>query len=79
MLTARMPTRAVAGQLNVHFSTISRIQRHFREYGIMSNLHNRRPCETTPAQDLHTRLLHLWDHLRPAIRTADETHEYFYL
>ncbi|CDQ67274.1 unnamed protein product [Oncorhynchus mykiss] len=34
---------------------------------------NRRPCATTPAQDLHIRLLHLRDHLRQASRPADET------
>jgi hypothetical protein len=35
---------AVARELNVHFSTISCLQRHFREFGITSNRsHNRRP------------------------------------
>ena len=34
---------------------------------------------TTPAQDLHVRLLHLLDLLRPATQTADETEEYFCL
>ncbi len=33
MLTAGMSTRAVARELNVHFSTISRLQRQFREFG----------------------------------------------
>lgn len=32
--------------------------------------HNRRPHGTTPAQDLHIKLLHLQDHLRPATWTA---------
>ncbi len=51
MLTAGMSTRAVARELNVHFSTISRLQRHFREFGSTSNRpHNRRPHVTTPAQ-----------------------------
>ncbi len=51
MLTAGMSTRAVAHEFNVHFSTISRLQRCFREFGSTSNrLHNRRPRATTPAQ-----------------------------
>ncbi|ROL51658.1 Transposable element Tc1 transposase [Anabarilius grahami] len=64
MLTAGLSTRAVARELNVHFSTISRLQRRFREFGSTSNRpHNR--SVTTPAQDLH--IQHLW---RPATRTA---------
>ncbi len=47
-------TRAVACELNVNFSTISRLHRRFREFGSTSNRpHNRRPHVTTPAQDLH--------------------------
>ncbi len=54
MLTAGMPTRAVAREFNVHLSTISRLQRRFREFGSTSTRpHNRRPRVTTPAQDLH--------------------------
>ncbi len=69
MLTAGMSTRAVA-----HCSTISRLQRHFRESGSTSNQpHNRRPCVTTPAQDLHIQHLHLQDCLRPATQTAAAT------
>jgi hypothetical protein len=42
MLTARMSSRAVARELNVHFST--HLQCRFREFGSMSNqLHNRKP------------------------------------
>ncbi len=74
MLIAGMSTRAVARELNVHFSTISRLQRCFREFCSTPNWpHNRGPHVITPAQDLHIQHLHLQDRLRPATRTAAAT------
>ena len=49
MFTAGMSTRAVARELNVHFSTIDStingLLHHFREFDSKSNqAHNCRPC-----------------------------------
>jgi len=70
ILTARTSTKAVVCELDVYFSTISCLQRRFREFGSTSN---HRLRVTTPAQDLHIQHLHLQDHLRPATRTAAAT------
>uniref|UniRef100_A0A1A8MSF1 Transposase IS30-like HTH domain-containing protein n=1 Tax=Nothobranchius pienaari TaxID=704102 RepID=A0A1A8MSF1_9TELE len=48
MLTAGMSTRAVACEINVHFSTVSHLQRRLRKSGSTSSQpHSPRP------QDLH--------------------------
>ncbi len=48
MLTEGMSTSAVADELNVNFSTISCLQRLFREFGSTSNRpHNRSSHVTT--------------------------------
>ncbi len=79
MMTAEMSTWAVARELNVYFSTISRLQRRFREFGsIYNRSHNRRPRVNTPAQDLYIQHLHLQDRLRLATRTVCITKEFMH-
>ncbi len=79
MLTAGMSTKAVARELNVHLSTISRLQRRFIEFGSTSNrLHNRRPHVTTSAQDLHIQHLHLQDRLRLLQQSVCITKEFLH-
>ncbi len=74
MLTSGMSTSVVARELNVHFSTISHLQRSFREFSSTFNRPpNHRPRVTTPAQDLHIQHLPLQDHLRPATWTDAAT------
>ena len=68
------PPELFACELNVHFSTISHLQRRFRQFSSASNRpHNRRPRVTTLAQVLHIQHVHLQDRLRPATRTAAAT------
>ena len=69
-----MSARAAARALNVNFSTISRLTRRFDGFGTTTNCpHARRPHVTTSAQDRYIQILHLCDHLRPAIATADKS------
>jgi hypothetical protein len=46
-------TRAAARDFNVNFSTISRLQTSFREFGSTFNRPHNRPRVNTPSQDLH--------------------------
>lgn len=71
VLTAGISTRAVGHELNTHFTTISRLQCHFQEFGSTSDqCDNCRRHVTAPARDLN---LHLQDCLRPATQTATAT------
>ncbi len=75
MLAAGMSTRAVACKLSVHFSTISRLQRRFREFGSTSN-HIQSQLQTTcnhTNPGLQIQHLYLQDRLRLATRTAAAT------
>lgn len=70
MLTAEMSTRAVACDLNVHFSTIRHLKRCFSAFGSSSNQLHGRTQVTKPAQDLRIQPPHLQDHLRLASSAA---------
>ncbi len=73
MLTAGMSTRAVVRELNVHFSTISRLQRRFREFvSIQPALQPQTTCNHTSPGPPHP-ASSLQDRLRPATRTAAAT------
>lgn len=64
VLAAEISSKAFACELNVHSH---KLQSHFRKIGRTSNWPCNHRCVTTPAQDLHIRLLHL----KPAFWTAD--------
>ena len=73
MLTAGMFTRAVAREYNVNFSTISRLQRHFRDFGSTTNqpqLHI--TCNHASPGPPH-QASSLAESTRPATLSADET------
>ncbi len=73
MLTAGMSTRDVARELNVHFSTISRLQRRFREFSSTSNCSQPQiTCNHTSPGTPHP-ASSPQDRLRPATRTAAAT------
>ncbi len=71
MLTAGMSTRAVACELNVHFSpkAFQIIWQYIQPASQTQTMCNR----STPAQDIHIQHLLLQDHLRPATWTAAAT------
>ena len=70
LLTAGMSTRAAARSFHVNFSTINRLQHRLENLAVRPT--GLRTADHVPAQDLHIRLLHLWDRLRPATWTDDE-------
>ncbi len=74
MLTAGMSTKAVARELNVHFSTTSHLRRRFRDFQQYIQLASQLQTMCIhSSHDLHIQHLHLQDCLRPATQTAAAT------
>ena len=72
MIDAEMSVAAVARQLNVHRTTISRLKSRVQRTGSTNNRpHARGPRVTTPAQGRYIQLLHLRNRFETATNTAD--------
>jgi len=73
MLEADVNQAVVARKFVVHRSTISRLKSKFRETNTVADRPRAgRPRVTTLLQDRTIRLLHLWNRLKAATRTASE-------